>query len=127
MFDKYIEKNISRQVYLCERLYEKRQLRVKEVAEKNDVCSATIHHDLAVLQERFLEAVVIKKCGRDQYQADFALSLPELRWQLCRESDFFTLSQTVFSRGGFVAGNRRGGVYFPKQGLPSAESGASFF
>lgn len=88
MFDKYIEKNISRQVYLCERLYEKRQLRVKEVAEKNDVCSATIHHDLAVLQERFPEAVVIKKCGRDQYQADFALSLPELRWQLCRESDF---------------------------------------
>ena len=72
MFDKYIEKNISRQVYLCERLYEQRQLRVKEAAEKNNVCSTTIHHDLAVLQERFPEELVLEKCGRDQYQADLS-------------------------------------------------------
>lgn len=88
MFDKYIEKNISRQVYLCERLYEQRQLRVKEAAEKNNVCSTTIHHDLAILQERFPEELVLEKCGRDQYQAEFTLPLTDLRWQLCRGSDF---------------------------------------
>lgn len=46
MLERYIEKNILRQVYLCEQLFEKQAIDIDEVAEQLTVCSVTINHDI---------------------------------------------------------------------------------
>ena len=46
MLERYIEKCVIRQVYLCEQLYEKESVLIDRLAEQLDVCPATIINDI---------------------------------------------------------------------------------
>lgn len=48
MLERYIEKNIFRQVYLCQQLYQKKEITLQAMAERLNVCTPTITNDLEV-------------------------------------------------------------------------------
>ncbi len=54
MLKRYIEKNIFRQVYLCQQLYQKKRISIQLMAERLNACTMTINNDLDLLSDRKL-------------------------------------------------------------------------
>ncbi len=90
MLERYIEKNIFRQVYLCQQLYQKKEVFLKSMAERLDVCSITINNDLDALKESFEQEILTFERTRNSCKISFdpAFSLLELSQRIYRRSDF---------------------------------------
>lgn len=61
MLERYIEKNIFRQVYLCQQLYQKKEIDLQTMAKRLKVCTITINNDLLVLNELFNQEITTFK------------------------------------------------------------------
>ncbi|MBO1305243.1 helix-turn-helix domain-containing protein [Enterococcus sp. 669A] len=86
MLENYLEKNIFRQVYLCEQLYENRTIRLHELAEQLQVSSITIANDLEAIIELLEPHIVSTAKGRNCCTVVFdpdcsSLSLTQLIYQ----------------------------------------------
>lgn len=90
MLERYIEKNIFRQVYLCQQLYQKKEVSLQVMAERLNVCTITIDNDLDVLKESFEQEILSFERTRNSCKLFFdpAYSLLELTQRLYRRSDF---------------------------------------
>ena len=90
MLERYIEKNIFRQVYLCQQLYQKKEIELQTMAERLNVCTVTITNDLEVLRESFTQEITTFEKNRNTCSVSFdpAYSLLELTQRIYRRSDF---------------------------------------
>ena len=90
MLERYIEKNIFRQVYLCQQLYQKKEITLQAMAERLNVCTPTITNDLEALKESFTQEIISFERTRNTCKLFFdpAYSLLELTQRIYRRSDF---------------------------------------
>lgn len=90
MLEKYIEKNIFRQIYLCQQLYQKKEITLQDMAERLNVCTITISNDLDLLEESFESEITSFEKSRSSCRASFdpSYSLLELTQRIYRRSDF---------------------------------------
>ncbi|MBO0454136.1 helix-turn-helix domain-containing protein [Candidatus Enterococcus murrayae] len=90
MLERYIEKNIFRQVYLCQQLYQKKEIDLQTMAERLKVCTITINNDLLVLNELFNQEITTFKKNRNICKVSFDPTYPllELTQRIYRRSDF---------------------------------------
>lgn len=122
MLERYIEKCVIRQVYLCEQLYEKESVLIDRLAEQLDVCPATIINDidkiLLLLKERIATATHEKHTYQVVFTAGSSLSeltqtiyqgsyflqvlyqflIGERSWQKISEEVFISLSKVYTIR-----------------------------
>ncbi|MFN6651747.1 DNA-binding protein [Enterococcus gallinarum] len=122
MLERYIEKCVIRQVYLCEQLYEKESMLIDRLAEQLDVCPATIINDidkiLLLLKERIATATHEKHTYQVVFTAGSSLSeltqtiyqgsyflqvlyqflIGERSWQKISEEVFISLSKVYTIR-----------------------------
>ncbi|MFQ7235396.1 MAG: helix-turn-helix domain-containing protein, partial [Enterococcus hulanensis] len=71
MLERYIEKNIFRQVYLCQQLYQKKEIELQTMAERLNVCTVTITNDLEVLRESFTQEITTFEKNRNTCSVSF--------------------------------------------------------
>ena len=90
MLERYIEKNIFRQVYLCQQLYQKKEITLQTMGERLNVCTPTISNDLDVLRESFAQEIISFERTRNTCKVFFdpAYPLLELTQRIYRRSDF---------------------------------------
>lgn len=90
MLKRYIEKNIFRQVYLCQQLYQKKRISIQLMAERLNACTVTINNDLDLLKETFGQEIATFERTRDTcfIAFDSTYSLLELTQRIYRRSDF---------------------------------------
>lgn len=90
MLERYIEKNIFRQAYLCQQLYQKKEITLQTMAERLNVCTITINNDLDVLKESFEQEIIAFERTRNSCRVSFdpAYPLLELTQRIYRRSDF---------------------------------------
>lgn len=78
MLERYIEKCVIRQVYLCEQLYEKESVLIDRLAEQLDVCPATIINDIDKILLLLKERIATATHEKHTYQV---VLLPDLPYQ----------------------------------------------
>jgi hypothetical protein len=90
MLERYIEKCVIRQVYLCEQLYEKNSVSIDHVAEQLDVCPATIINDIEKILLLLNKGIISATHEKHSYQVVFATgySLSELT-QIIYQGSYF--------------------------------------
>lgn len=76
MFEEYIEKNILRQLFLCEQFYTKKELDLALLSELLGVCKTTLLNDINCLKKELATEIVQTKRKRDTYSMYFAPSVP---------------------------------------------------
>ena len=117
MLERYIEKCVIRQVYLCEQLYEKESVLIDRLAEQLDVCPATIINDIDKILLLLKERIATATHEKHTYQV---VLLPDLPYQSLLKpfikDPIFTSSLSIFDWRE-VGKNIGRGVYFIKQGL----------
>lgn len=91
MLENYLEKNIFRQVYLCEQLYENRTIHIHELAEQLQVSSITITNDLEAIIEGLAQHIVTSTKGRNSCTVTFDPSCSCL-----------SVTQTIYRRSYFL-------------------------
>lgn len=99
MLERYIEKNIFRQVYLCQQLYQKKKIALHTMAERLNVCTITITNDLELLKESFGQEILTFERTKNTCKASFssAYSLLELTQRIFRRSDFLRVLNDFLS------------------------------
>lgn len=96
MLEYYLEKNIFRQAYLCEQVYDKKTLQIHEAAEQLDVCPVTVRSDLDAIIECLNSQILTVEKARNSCTIVFdpACSQLELTQTIYQRSDFLrVLSQ----------------------------------
>ena len=97
MLERYIEKCVIRQVYLCEQLYEKESVLIDRLAEQLDVCPATIINDIDKILLLLKERIATATHEKHTYQV---VLLPDLPYQSLLKpfikDPIFTSSLSIF-------------------------------
>ncbi|MBF8807593.1 MAG: hypothetical protein IC227_03390 [Enterococcus lacertideformus] len=104
MLENYIERNVSRKVYLCEQLFEFQEIDIEDSAEMLGVTMPTVLHDLESITE-CLE-YCIEKCEREKHRYKIifkhGIELSELTQFLYGQSYFLKFLSYYF-RGQFTS------------------------
>lgn len=117
MLKRYIEKNIFRQVYLCQQLYQKKRISIQLMAERLHACTVTINNDLDLLKETFEEEITSFERTRDTCLIAFDpnYSLLELTQRMYRRSDFLRVLND------YLKGNTHWGEIAEKEFLSTSK------
>ncbi|EOH97587.1 helix-turn-helix domain-containing protein [Enterococcus pallens] len=92
MLEHFIEKNVFRQVYLCEQLYDKKTIQIHEVAEQLEVCPVTVRNDLDTIVELLEPQIQTVEKARNSCRIIFDPACSHLE-----------LTQTIYQRSNFLA------------------------
>ncbi|MBP1046258.1 DNA-binding protein [Enterococcus sp. BWM-S5] len=76
MFEEYIEKNILRQLFLCEQFYTKKELDLALFSELLGVCKTTLLNDINCLKKELATEIIHAKRKKDSYSIYFVPSVP---------------------------------------------------
>ncbi|MGM0213798.1 helix-turn-helix domain-containing protein [Enterococcus sp. AZ109] len=106
MLENYLERNLFRQVYLCEQLYDKKTIQLHEIAEQLEVCPSTVTNDLETIIDLLEPQIVSTSKARNRYTVVFDSTYSRL-----------SLTQTIYQRsyflsilGQYLAGERNWGT-----------------
>lgn len=92
MLEHYLEKNIFRQVYLCEQLYDKKTLQIHDAAEQLEVCPVTVRSDLDTIIDLLEPHIQLVEKGRNSCTIIFDHSYSQLE-----------LTQTIYQNSNFLS------------------------
>lgn len=76
MFEEYIEKNILRQLFLCEQFYTKKEVDLVFFSELLGVCKTTLLNDINCLKKELADDILQTKRKKDTYFMYFTPSIP---------------------------------------------------
>lgn len=95
MLERYIEKNIFRQVYLCQQLYQKKKIALHTMAERLNVCTITITNDAEIITGRKLQKKNFFPPARSIKFGQIFLNLPR-NWAICSQTTRSSCRKRIF-------------------------------
>ena len=95
MFEDYLEKNILRQLFLCDQFYHKKEIDLDELSHLLQVCKTTLLNDIKAIRTELKDEIIYSHREKDTCSLYFDPTIPRFRLiqKLARPSLFLKTCQ----------------------------------
>ncbi|MEY8445674.1 DNA-binding protein [Enterococcus ratti] len=100
MFEDYLEKNILRQLFLCDQFYNKKEIDIDVLSKLLQVCKTTLLNDIKDLKKELEPEIIYTQREKNRYFLYFAPDIPRflLMQKLARSSLFLKTCQLYLEK-----------------------------